>query len=259
MRKEAIGADALPLQLGQMTEYLSRAFAPFVAERREIRISVIEPAPHPDLEAVLLIADQVDRHAYRQVAAHGRIERHQHALRGVCERRGSRNYAVDDRLAVLGLAGLKVRRVEAGFDEIALGVDPEQPWRLTADLPADDERGIEAHLAFLQVLTVAPLDITHRIRDQHRDIEHRPCTPQVLGRIADSAALVQYADNSLRSGEISGAQQHDNTIAAPLEHRHLAELGDVVETGIGAGVRGENHPLVEHHAYAVGHASRKPL
>ena len=40
--------------------------------------------------------------------------------------------AVDDRLAVLGLAGLEVRRVDARLDEIALGVDPEQPHRLAA-------------------------------------------------------------------------------------------------------------------------------
>ena len=66
--------DRLPLQFGQLAKYLSRAFAPFVAQRREICVSVVEPPPPPHFEAVSFIANQVDRHTYRQVAAHGRIE-----------------------------------------------------------------------------------------------------------------------------------------------------------------------------------------
>jgi hypothetical protein len=99
----------------------------------------VDPAPHLHFEAVALVADQVDRHAHRQVAAHGRIERYQHTFRGVCEGRSTRNHAVDDRLTVLGLTGLKVVCVDACFDEITLGIDPEQPWRLAADLSTDDK------------------------------------------------------------------------------------------------------------------------
>ena len=88
------------------------------------------------------------------------------------QRRARRDHAVDDRLAVLGLAGLEVRRVDARLDEIAFGIDAEQPQRLAADLPADDERRVEADLVLLQVLAVAPLDIAHRVGDQHRDVEH---------------------------------------------------------------------------------------
>jgi hypothetical protein len=58
----------------------------------------------------------------------------------------------------------------------------------------------------------------------------------------------------LSSREISGTQQNDHAIAATLEHRHLAELGDVVHAGVRTGVRGKNHSLVKHYAYAVGHA-----
>ena len=93
--------------------------------------------------------------------------------------RGTRDHAVDDRLAVLGFAGLEVGRVDARLDEIALGIDPEQPQRLAADLAADDERGVEADLVLLQVLAVAPLDVAHRVRDQHRDVEHRPRAPEI--------------------------------------------------------------------------------
>ena len=59
-------------------------------------------------------------------------------------------YAVEDRLSVLGFTGLKERRVDPGFDEIALGIDPEQPYRLAVDLPTDDERGIEADVVLFK-------------------------------------------------------------------------------------------------------------
>ena len=41
-----------------------------------------------------------------------------------------RHRQVEDGLAVLGLAGLQEARVGAGLDEVALGVEPEQPHRL---------------------------------------------------------------------------------------------------------------------------------
>ena len=61
------------------------------------------------------------------------------------------------------------------------------------------------------------------------------------GPVAGGAALVQHADHGLRSGEVAGAQQDDDAVAATLEHRHLAELGEVVHAGIRARVRGEDH------------------
>ena len=171
----------------------------------------------------------------------------------------ARDHAVDDRLAVLGLAGLEVWRVDASFDEIALGIDPEQPRRFAADLPADDERGVEADLVVLQVLAVAPLDVAHRVRDQHRHVEHRPRGPQVGNRIAGRAALVEHPDHRLRAGEVAGTQQDDDAVTVALEHRHLAEFGDVVHAGVGAGVRREDDPVVELDADAIGHAAPSPL
>src|ERR1700677_44378 len=251
--------DASPAQLGQMAKHLPHTFAPFLAERGEIGVPFIESPPPLYFEAVPFVADQVDRHAHRQIAAHGRIERHQYTLRGVCKRRITRNYAVEDRLSVLGFTGLKEGRVDPCFDEIALGIDPEQPNRLPVDLPADDERGIEADAVLFQVPTVAFLDIAHRVRDQPRDVEHSPGSEEIGGRVAVSAALRQYADDSLSSGQVSRTQQNDNAVAATLEYRHFAEFGEVVDAGIRTGVRGENHPLVEHYAYAVSHGMRLPV
>src|SRR4030095_4554285 len=220
-----------PGKLGQMAKHLTRTLAPFMAQCSEIRVATIESTTFLQFEAVSFVANQVDRHAHRQVAAHGRIERHQHTLRGLCKGSRARNHAVDDRLAVLRLTGLKLGCVDSCFDEIALGIDPEQPWPLTVDLPTDDEGSVEAELVLLQVLTVASLDIAHRVADYH-----------------------EHADHRLGSGEVSGAQQHDNAVAGAVEHRHLAELGEVVHAGMRTGVRGENHSLFKQYAYTVGHA-----
>ena len=224
------------------------------ADRGEIGVALIESPPPLHFEAVAFVADQVDRHTHRQIAAHGRIEGHQDTLRGVRKGRISRKYAVENRLSVLGLTGLKEERVDPCFDEIALGIGPEQPYRLAGDLPTDDERGIEADLVPFQVPGVAFLDIAHRIRDQPHDVEHRPGTPEIGGRVAVGATLRQHADDGLSAGQVSRTQQNDDAVAATLEHRHLAELGEVVHAGIRAGVRGENHSLVEHYADTVSHA-----
>ena len=95
--------------------------------------------------------------------------------------------SVDDGLAVLGLTCLKVGCVDARFDEIAFGIDAQERQGLAADLPADNERGVESDL--LQVIAVASLDIAHHVRDQHR--EHGACTPEIQSGAAVTAPLVQ--------------------------------------------------------------------
>src|SRR4051812_12317123 len=102
-----------------MAEHVARAFAPVMTERREIRIPVVEANAFVDAETVPLVTNQIDRHAHREVAAHREIERYQHALDGVGERRDRGDHPVDDRLAVFSFAGLEVWRVAARLDEIA--------------------------------------------------------------------------------------------------------------------------------------------
>ena len=120
----------------------------------------------------------------------------------------------------------------------------------------EDEGGIEADVALFQILPVTSLDIAHCVGYQHRDVEHGRRAPEVGSRVACGTALVQHADHSLGTSEIAGTQQDDHAVAASLEHRHLAVLGEVIQARIRTGIRGENHPLVEHQANAVGHASR---
>src|SRR6478609_9140806 len=135
MMKVSILPTTSPPQLGQVAKHLSRTFAPFVAEGGEIGVPLIESPPPLHFQAVPFVANQIDGHTHRQVAAHGRIERHQHTLRGVCQGSVLRKYAVEDRLSVLGFTGLEEGRVGPCFDEVAFGIGPEQPYRLTVDLP----------------------------------------------------------------------------------------------------------------------------
>jgi hypothetical protein len=94
------------------------------------------------------VADQVDGHADGQVAAHGRVKRDQHAFGRFGKAGGRRDHAIDDGFTVFGFARLEKRGVEPGFDEIALGVDPEQSWLFALDLTAENERSVEADIAY---------------------------------------------------------------------------------------------------------------
>src|SRR5574337_294368 len=102
-----------PVQIGQPTEDLPHAFAPLPAEGGEIRIALVEAATHTQLETVRLIAEQIDGHADGQVAAHGRIEGHEDTFRSVVERGRTGDDQIEDRLPVLGFAGLEKGRLQA--------------------------------------------------------------------------------------------------------------------------------------------------
>src|SRR5438046_3909798 len=58
---------------------------------------------------------------------------------------------------------------------------------------------------------------------------------------------------------LSAAGRYDDAVGAALEHRCLGKRGDAVHTRAGTGLRGEDHPLVEHDADTVGHASHSVL
>jgi len=67
------------------------------------------------------------------------------------------------------------------------------------------------------------------------------------------AALLEETDDSLRSGQVPGAQQYDDAIVAALEYMHFAERREVVDARIGTGIRRKNYALVEQHADAISH------
>ena len=71
--------------------------------------------------------DEIERQADRQVRADRRVHRNERAFRGFTQRHAAADHAVDDRLAVLRLADLEIRGVGRGLDEVAGGVDMEEP------------------------------------------------------------------------------------------------------------------------------------
>jgi hypothetical protein len=54
------------------------------------------------------------------------------------------------------------------------------------------------------------------------------------------AALGQHADDCLGTSEIARAQEDNHPLALALENRHLAELGEIVDTGVGSRIRRED-------------------
>ncbi len=103
---------------------------------------------------------------------------------------------------------------------------------------------------------VPMLDLAHGVRDDARDIEHRPRAPERGGSAFDGRLLGQHADDGLRSGEAPRAQQDEHPIVWAFEDRHLTEGGEVVDASVGARVGAEHDSLFQEHPHAVGHSPR---
>ena len=173
------------------------------------------------------------------------------------KRRRARDHAVDDRLAVLGFAGLEERRVDPGLDEVAFGIDAEQPHRLAGDLPADDERRVEADLVVLEVLAVAPLDVAHRVRHQHRDLEHRGarstgwrrCRRRCSAGSARRSPPACRRDCPNSGARCTRSPRRSNTVI--LQNLAMLSMPALVRES-----DAKMSPLVEHDADAIGHVLR---
>ena len=99
----------------------SDTIAPVPAESTEVGIAFPEALTRRCSQAVALDADQVDRHSYGEIAAHGRVKRNQNAFHGVAQVGLSSYDAVENGFAVFGFTGLKVRGLRSCFDEITFG------------------------------------------------------------------------------------------------------------------------------------------
>ena len=243
-RKASVAHDRAAHQCssGRLAEHLARAFAPLVAQRREVGVALVEAAP-PAAPRGCPARSRSGRSACRPTGCCASSSRTTPA------RTSWRPASGVDRVITRSMIGLpylvspvwKNGVSIAGLDEVALGVDAEQPHRLAADLSADDERRVEADLvrprryspsrrSMSRIASATSIATSNIVRAFHRLATSSPAR----------AALVQHADHRLRSGEVAGAQQHDDAVAAALEHRHLAELGDVVHAGVRARVRRED-------------------
>src|SRR5262249_34192502 len=162
--------------------------------------------------------------------------------------------AIDDGLAIFGFACLEERCVGPGLDEVAFGECAEQPRRFALYLAPNDEGRVEGRSAAGEMLTIAALYGSGSIGYSHGPVEHGARCPDVRPiRIRGFASLPEHADDSLRSGQVAGAQQNDGPLPWMFEYVHLAERGKVVDARVGARVRREDNAIVEENPHAVGH------
>src|SRR5579862_7263519 len=202
----------------KLAEDCPHTLAPLPAQGREIVVAGREAMTEIESKTVALATGQVDGHANRQVAAHGRVEGDQHALHRISHAGRRCDHAIDDGLAILRLSRLKEERIAARLDEVAFGEGAKQSQAVALDLAAYDERGIEGALAAREMCTVPALDIAHRIRYQNRNVEHGVRGPDAgLAPILRVGALSQHTDDCLCASEIPGTEQHDDPIAGALE------------------------------------------
>ena len=100
-----------------------------------------------------------------------------------------------------------------------------------------------------------PDDVAHALRR----LKHGGCLHQRLGLAGRGIlpTLPQDADHRLADGEISRRGDRHDALVRSGENVELAEGRDVVDTGIGAGVR-EHHETVAHQdATAISHDLRR--
>ncbi|MNT30938.1 hypothetical protein D3C72_1667550 [compost metagenome] len=160
------------------------------------------------------------------------------------------HHAVDDGLAVLGLADLEITVLGRGLDKVAGRVDVEQPHPLAPDLAAEDQADIEFDAGIAQRVRVALVHLAHRVADDGRGFKHVARIPQ---RALVVVALRQDLAHRLADGEVAGGHQHHHAVAGLFEHRHLACRRDGVHPGVGAGIGQEYQAGIQPHGYTVRH------
>ena len=184
-------------------------------ELAEVLVVGLDALLAAHVEAVALVDQEIDRQADGDVGAQRGIEREESELGRLAEPHVGLHHAVDDRLAVLVLTDLEERRVVGGLDEVALGVDVEQARRLVADLPAEQEVGVEGRPARLQLRPVGLAHLAHGLAHQTRGAikgRHREEALRARLRLPHQL-LVEQAHHRLGDGQVAGRAQHDHAFA----------------------------------------------
>ena len=104
----------------------------------------------------------------------------------------------------------------------------------------------------LEGLCVATVHAAQGVTDELRGIEHRLDTVEAAA-VGMDRIFVQHVHHGLRYREVARRQQHQHAIAGTLEHVHLAEGVDVIDTRVGARVGKEHHAGVEQGRNAISH------
>ncbi len=162
--------------------------------------------------------------------------------------------AVQDRLAVLGLADLQVRRLGRGSDRVAERIDHVQARALASDLAAQHQRGLGA-----DALELRPIGSVHLAADQHlADVlghfEQMAEAAQIERGIIFDIAL-QPGQRQLGGGQVAGGHQREHRLARIFEQVQLAIHAHIVQRSVGAGIGGEYQAFVHFDADAIGHGA----
>ena len=142
---------------------------------------------------------------------------------------------------------MEKRRVIAGFDEVALGVDQKQPGFGAFDLPANNDRSVKTGIGAFAGLGLPFNHFAQGVADQSGHLKHRR-QPQDRGRAVRGGLhpLVDQADQRLRGGKVPGGQDGDAAFAIFRPSEHLAIGGNIVQPRIGPGIGHEHKAPFQH-------------
>src|SRR5262249_20439821 len=146
-------------------------------------------------------------------------------------------------------------RVLRALDEIAGGVDHEQPRALALDLAAEQERDVESHVGCLERPPFHVVQSADGAADALRGLKHRRRVHQRLGLagLGILQSLAQHADDRLADREVAGGGDRHDPRARLHEYVQLAEGRDVVDARIGTGIREHYEAVANEDAAAIGH------
>ena len=65
--------------------------------------------------------------------------------------------------------------------------------------------------------------------------------------------LLDLADDLLCGGEVATVEHDDHTFARCFEHRHFAKRGHMIDTRVGARIRGKHQTFIQDHGHAISH------
>jgi len=231
-----------------------QCIAPSGRNRLEIGIVLFDPLALRDRETVGFINLHVQRQIHCQIGANRRIEGNQQQFHRIFERHVRIEGTDQNRTTIFGFATLEKGTVIAGFDEIAGRIDQEKSRIAAVDLSANNQGCPKGRLGFLAVVGIGLDHFAQGFANDRRDLKHGWCLQDrriaVVGMLA---AFVQQADNCLRGRKIARRQQRDHAISLDFPTGQLLDLGNIVHTGIGPGIRHENKAAFHPQAYTIGH------
>src|ERR1700733_675289 len=233
---------------------------PAFAQVGEVRFPRLDPIHQFGIATIPPHHQKIDWHADRKVRPHGRIDGNQAHFQRVVEVHLEIDGAVENGLAVFVLADLQIRRIGRAFDEIAGGIDHEEPHPLAHDLTAEQERDVETHIGAFQRLAFGRVDGANDIADTLRRLKHGRRIHQrfALAGFQIVVAFHQYADHRLADRQVAGRRDRHDALLRIIECVQLAEGRNVVDAGIGSRIGEHHEPLAHENSTAIGHRLRAP-